>query len=158
MGWSVILGASEGTGAAIARAVSRDPGLSVFAVHRGRHPEAAALLEQDLRASGHQVALRAFDAGTPEGAESGASQLLEIAGPGSVELFVHSITGASLGLFTGEGEKNLSPARSTAPSTPSRTPSSSGRRSSIAAACSRRERACSASPTRSASRSSARAG
>ena len=109
MGWAVILGASEGTGAAIARAVARDPGLDVFAVHRGRHPASAEALEQDLRAAGRSVAMRAFDAGSAEGAESGAAQLLEAAGPRSVQLFVHSITGASLGHFTGADEGRLSP-------------------------------------------------
>ena len=39
--WAVILGASTGSGAAIARAVARDPGLHVFGVHRGHFPDEA---------------------------------------------------------------------------------------------------------------------
>jgi NAD(P)-dependent dehydrogenase (short-subunit alcohol dehydrogenase family) len=108
MGWSVILGASEGTGAAIARAVARDPGLEVLAVHRGRHPAAAAALEEEIRGLGRKTAFRVFDAGTAEAAAAGADEILCAAGPRSVDLFVHALSGASLGLFTGQGEKNLS--------------------------------------------------
>src|SRR5262249_10596631 len=85
----------------------RDPGLDVFAVHRGRHPDAAALLEQDIRALGRRAEIKVLDAGTAEGATQGASLLLEAAGPGSVKLLVHSITGASLGLFMAQGEARL---------------------------------------------------
>jgi NAD(P)-dependent dehydrogenase (short-subunit alcohol dehydrogenase family) len=105
-GWAVILGASEGTGAAIARAVARDPGLDIFGAHRGNHPEAASLLERDVKAAGRAVVLRAADAGTAEGARLGAEALLEAAGPGSVRLFVHSLAGASMGrLAAGTGPR-----------------------------------------------------
>ena len=105
-GWAVILGASEGTGAAIARAVARDPGLAIFGAHRGNHPEAAALLEQDVIAAGRRVVLRAADAGTAEGARRGVEELLAVAGPRSVRLFVHSLASASMGhLAAGPGPR-----------------------------------------------------
>lgn len=105
-GWAVILGVSEGTGAAIARAVARDPGLDVFGAHRGNHPEAAALLEQEVIAAGRRVVLRAADAGTAEGARRGVEELLAVAGPGSVRLFVHSLASASMGrLAAGAGPR-----------------------------------------------------
>ena len=105
-GWAVILGASEGTGAAIARAVARSPGLNIFGAHRGNHPEAAALVEQDVHAAGRKIVLRAGDAGTAEGARLGAEALLFAAGPGSVRLFVHSLASASMGrLAVGPGPR-----------------------------------------------------
>ena len=42
--WCVVLGTSIGTGAAVARALARDPGLDVFGVHRGNHGSEAGLL------------------------------------------------------------------------------------------------------------------
>jgi NAD(P)-dependent dehydrogenase (short-subunit alcohol dehydrogenase family) len=105
-GWAVILGVSEGTGAAIARAVAREPGLDVFGAHRGNHPEAAALMEQEVKAAGRRVVLRAADAGTAEGARRGVEELLALAGPGSVRLFVHSLASASMGhLAAGPGPR-----------------------------------------------------
>jgi NAD(P)-dependent dehydrogenase (short-subunit alcohol dehydrogenase family) len=100
-GWAVVLGASAGTGSAIARAVAQDPGLDVFGVHRGHHPASAAELEAAIAASGRRAVLRVDDAGTPEGAIQGAEHLLREAGPRSVTFFVHSIANASLGRLTG---------------------------------------------------------
>lgn len=96
-GWAVILGASCGTGAAIARAVAADPGLHVFGVHRGNHPDRARAVEDDVRSQGRSVHLRCADAGSAEGAAEGAAQLAAVAGPRSVRLFVHSIASASVG-------------------------------------------------------------
>ena len=107
--WSVILGASAGTGAEIARAVARDPGLDVFGVHRGNHSESADQVEQDIRAVGGRVKLLTDDAGTPEGAARGADSLLEVAGTGKVQLFVHSLASASLGRFASGGKDQLVP-------------------------------------------------
>lgn len=100
----MILGVSEGTGAGIARAVARDPGLDVYGVHRGHHPAAAAEVEAFVAAAGRRAAIRVGDAGTAEGALLGADDLLAAAGPRSVAFFVHSIANASLGrLAVGEG-------------------------------------------------------
>jgi NAD(P)-dependent dehydrogenase (short-subunit alcohol dehydrogenase family) len=107
--WAVILGASAGTGAAIARVVARDPGLHVFGVHRGNHPAGAASVEREVIAAGRRVHLRRGDAGTAEAAETGADELLAIAGPRSVKLFVHSLANASVGKLASGGRSQLRP-------------------------------------------------
>ncbi|MFB1484392.1 SDR family NAD(P)-dependent oxidoreductase [Corallococcus sp. RDP092CA] len=109
--WTLILGASSGTGAAIAEAVARRPGLNVFGVHRGRYPDTARALELRVRDLGRDVHLRQADASTPEAAEAGADELLQRAGPRSVKLFVHAIAGASVGRFLSEGPDRLHPRR-----------------------------------------------
>lgn len=95
--WAVILGASVGTGAAVAREVARRPGLDVFGMHRGFHAEDARAVVRDVTAAGRRCEMRQGDAGTHEGACAGADALLAAAGPRSVKLFVHSIANASLG-------------------------------------------------------------
>jgi NAD(P)-dependent dehydrogenase (short-subunit alcohol dehydrogenase family) len=95
--WAVILGVSAGTGAAVARAVARDPGLHVFGAHRGRHAEEAAAVARDVADAGRRAEMWVADAGTDEGASAGTDALLAAAGPRSVKLFVHSIANASLG-------------------------------------------------------------
>jgi NAD(P)-dependent dehydrogenase (short-subunit alcohol dehydrogenase family) len=100
----VVLGASSGTGQAIARAVASDPGLDVFGVHRGHHPDGAAELTRAVASAGRRAALRVDDAGTAEGAAAGADELLEHAGPRSVRFFVHSLANASLGHFSVGGD------------------------------------------------------
>ncbi|MBZ4423165.1 SDR family NAD(P)-dependent oxidoreductase [Myxococcus sp. RHSTA-1-4] len=105
--WALILGASSGTGAAIAEAVARRPGLDVFGVHRGRYADSAARMEQAVRGAGRRVELWQADASTPESAEAGAEALRRLAGPRSVKLFVHSIAGASMGHFLSRGEDRL---------------------------------------------------
>lgn len=100
--WAVILGISGGTGAAVAEAVSKDPGLNIFGVHRGRYQDRADELVEKLQATGRQVVMRVGEAGTAESAQRGVAQLLEVAGPGSVHLFVHSLASASVGNFASE--------------------------------------------------------
>jgi NAD(P)-dependent dehydrogenase (short-subunit alcohol dehydrogenase family) len=100
-GWAVVLGVSSGTGAAIARAVARRSALDVYGMHRGNHQDEADALVRDLAASGARVELVRGDASTFESASAGAQQLRELAGPGSVRLFVHSLADASLGFFAG---------------------------------------------------------
>ncbi len=104
--WAVILGASAGTGAAVAREVARRPGLHVFGVHRGHHPEGADAVVRDVHAAGRRAVLRVGEAGTYESAVEGAGELLAAAGPRSVRLFVHSIANASLGrMVSNDGEQ-----------------------------------------------------
>jgi 3-oxoacyl-[acyl-carrier protein] reductase len=104
--WALVLGASVGTGAAIARAVARDPGLEIFGVHRGHYPDDARALEGDVRAAGRTIVLHVADAGTAEGATACAAALREVAGPRSVALMVHSLSGASIGhLVRGPGAR-----------------------------------------------------
>jgi NAD(P)-dependent dehydrogenase (short-subunit alcohol dehydrogenase family) len=107
--WAVILGVSAGTGAAIARAVARDPGLHVFGAHRGHHAAEAALVARDVEARGRRASTWVADAGTAEGAARGAAALLEVAGPRSVRLFVHSIANASLGRLASPEREKLAP-------------------------------------------------
>jgi NAD(P)-dependent dehydrogenase (short-subunit alcohol dehydrogenase family) len=97
--WAVVLGASTGVGAAIARALARDPGLHVFGVHRGHHPEDAQRLEDDVRATGRRIVLHVGDAGTPEGVRTCGDALAAVVGTGGAAFVVHSISGASLGRF-----------------------------------------------------------
>ncbi|MCA9550631.1 MAG: SDR family oxidoreductase [Myxococcales bacterium] len=107
-GWAVVLGASAGTGAAVATHVARDPGLHVFGVHRGRYVEGAHAVEAEVRAAGREVVMRTADAGTAEGAEQGADALLAAAGKRSVRLVVHSIASASVGRLV-HGERTVVP-------------------------------------------------
>jgi len=107
--WALVLGASAGSGAAIARAVARDPGLHVFGLHRGHFPEEAKALEDELRALGRRVVLHVGDAGDADGAVAGATMVREIAGPRSVALMVHALSGASLGHFLSSDRKALHP-------------------------------------------------
>ena len=97
--WAVILGVSSGTGAAIARAVARDPGLHVFGAHRGHYQQSADALEAELVAAGRRAVFFVGDAGHAEGARAGADALERAAGRESIALFVHSLSGASIGHF-----------------------------------------------------------
>jgi NAD(P)-dependent dehydrogenase (short-subunit alcohol dehydrogenase family) len=107
--WAVVLGASVGSGAAIARSLAADTGHHIFGVHRGKHPEEAKLLEQELLSTGRSVVIHVGDAGTAEGAADCAEALLEVAGPRSVGTFVHSIAAASLGHFLSDRGDALHP-------------------------------------------------
>jgi NAD(P)-dependent dehydrogenase (short-subunit alcohol dehydrogenase family) len=118
--WAVILGVSAGTGAAIAKEVSRSPGpgLNVFGMHRGRYAEGAVEVERAVAANGRKSVVRQADAATLEGTQAAADALLEAAGPRSVKLFVHSLASASLGPMVhgvghahDEKSKPLEPAR-----------------------------------------------
>ena len=108
-GWAVVLGASCGTGAAVARALAVDPGLHVFGAHRGNYPDEAASVVRDVSALGRRVHLRRGDAGTVEGAQEGAAELLEVAGPRSVRIVVHAIANASVGRLAGPAGSRLAP-------------------------------------------------
>ncbi len=105
----MVLGASAGTGAAISRTLAQRAGLNVFGVHRGNHNETAAALNNNIRATGRSCHLRVANAGSAEGAAAGADEVLEVAGPKSVRVLVHSIADASYGRFTSGGEDQLHP-------------------------------------------------
>lgn len=97
--WALILGASTGTGAAVARALARDPGLNVFGFHRGNYPDEAGQLEADVRAAGRKAVLHVADAGRPDGIPGCAATLREAVGRQQVAFVVHALSGASLGHF-----------------------------------------------------------
>lgn len=109
--WALILGASRGTGAAIARAVATAPGFDVFGVHRGRHPEFAQSVHDDITARGRRIQLRQAEAGSPESAVSGAAEILSVAGPRSIKLFVHSLANASVGPLASGTPEQLRPSQ-----------------------------------------------
>jgi NAD(P)-dependent dehydrogenase (short-subunit alcohol dehydrogenase family) len=107
--WAVILGASSGTGAAIAQEVARARGFEVFGVHRGRYLEQAVQVEQEITRMGRRIVMHRADAGTPEGAAQGADAVLAQAGPRSVKLFVHSLASGSVGRLASGGKDQLHP-------------------------------------------------
>jgi NAD(P)-dependent dehydrogenase (short-subunit alcohol dehydrogenase family) len=93
----VILGPTSGSGAAIARALAHDPGLHIFGIHRGNHPEGAREVAAAVEAAGRRIHYRVAEAGKCDSAELGVDELLAVAGPRSVRMFVHSIANASIG-------------------------------------------------------------
>lgn len=105
--WALILGVTGGSGAAIARAVVRDPGLSVFGIHRGNWPDAARALEDDFAAGRPRLHLHVGEAGTAAAAAAGASAIFERIGPRKLKLFVHAIANASVGRLVSNGDDRL---------------------------------------------------
>jgi NAD(P)-dependent dehydrogenase (short-subunit alcohol dehydrogenase family) len=97
--WALILGASTGSGAAIARSLAGDPGLNVFGIHRGHYPDEAAAAEAAVRAAGRRAIMHVADAGTWDGVQACATVLRERIGTGRIALMVHSLSGASVGHF-----------------------------------------------------------
>jgi NAD(P)-dependent dehydrogenase (short-subunit alcohol dehydrogenase family) len=95
--WAVVLGSSSGSGAAIASALGRDPGLNIFGVHRGNHVESAAAVAASVTGAGRRMHERIADAGKVENVASGVDEVLAVAGPKSVHMFVHSLANASIG-------------------------------------------------------------
>lgn len=108
--WAMILGASAGTGAAAASSLSRRYGLNVFGVHRGNHPDTAGSVVDAVERNAARCHMRVSEAGTFEAAQEGADELLAVAGPRSVRIFVHSIANASVArLVAGEGPRPAHP-------------------------------------------------
>jgi NAD(P)-dependent dehydrogenase (short-subunit alcohol dehydrogenase family) len=93
----VVLGASVGTGAAIATVLARERALDIFGVHRGNHPEGAEQVARAVRDAGRRAHLWTSDAAGFEAAQAGAQELLDRAGPRSVRFFAHAISSASVG-------------------------------------------------------------
>lgn len=95
--WALVLGASCGTGGAIARALAHDPGYHIFGIHRGNHPEEANDVKRAVNEAGQKIHFRIGDAGTLEGVLAGAEEIQAIAGPQSIAFVVHSLANASVG-------------------------------------------------------------
>lgn len=98
--WALVLGTTGGAGAAVARAVARDPHLHVFGIHRGNHMDEANAVSAAVEAADRRCHMRIAGAGFHEEIVAGADELLEVAGPKSVRLMVHAIANASYGTFT----------------------------------------------------------
>ena len=91
-----------GSGAAIARALALDPGLSVFGIHRGNHADEAEAVRRDVEAAGRRCHLFVGEAGTADATAVACEELARVCGPGSVKLLLHSIANASVGRFVGD--------------------------------------------------------
>lgn len=107
--WAIILGVSSGSGAAIARALAKDPGYSIFGFHRGNYPESAQELERELKELGVKTRFLIQEAGTFEGTKRGAEELAAAIGPRKVKFFVHSLANASVGQFVSGEEDQFVP-------------------------------------------------
>ncbi|MEM7078605.1 MAG: SDR family oxidoreductase [Pseudomonadota bacterium] len=97
--WALILGVSVGTGAAVAEVIAQDPGLNVIGFHRGNHPEDAAELQANIEQAGGRLVLCEHNAGDPGELDACIAKLKEQVPGQSIKLFVHSLSGASLGHF-----------------------------------------------------------
>lgn len=108
--WALVLGASVGTGAAVAVELGREAGLHVFGVHRGRHPEEAEAVRARVADAGRRCRMFTGDGGGWDGVQAAADQVLAEAGPRSVRVMVHSLAGASVArLVTGPGAPPAAP-------------------------------------------------
>lgn len=104
--WALVLGASCGTGGAIARALANDPGYNIFGIHRGNHPDGAEEVKTSVLASGRKIHFRISDGGTLEGVLGGVDEIEAIAGKRSIAFVVHSLANASVGrLASGESDQ-----------------------------------------------------
>lgn len=99
--WSLVLGVSSGVGTAIARSLLRNPGLNLFGVHRGNHPDGAAEVQRAAVEAGRRAAFHVADGGTYEGAFRGAEEVLAVAGKRRVRMFVHSMASGSVAHLAG---------------------------------------------------------
>jgi len=107
--WALVLGASCGTGGAIARALARDPGFHIFGIHRGNHPEDANAVRQSIVDCGRKIHFRIGDAGTLEGVQAGVEELQSVAGPRSIGFVVHSLANASVGRLASGSSDQITP-------------------------------------------------
>ncbi|MBK9261571.1 MAG: SDR family oxidoreductase [Polyangiaceae bacterium] len=107
--WALVLGASCGTGGAIARALARDPGMHVFGIHRGNHPSEADRVKEAVLATGHEIHFRIGDAGTLEGVLGGVEEIQSVAGPRSIGIVVHSLANASVGRLASREADQITP-------------------------------------------------
>ena len=95
--WAIVLGSSAGTGAACSRALAVEPGLNLFGVHRGNHMEGSDAVVADVQAAGRQMHIEISEAGKYDAIQPLADKILEVCGPKSVQIMVHSVANASVG-------------------------------------------------------------
>jgi NAD(P)-dependent dehydrogenase (short-subunit alcohol dehydrogenase family) len=107
--WALVLGASCGTGGAIARALAQDPGFNIFGVHRGNHPGEAEKVKESVLATGHKIHFRLGEAGTLEGVQAGVEEIQAIAGHRNIGIVVHSLANASVGRLVSPASDQITP-------------------------------------------------
>lgn len=95
--WALVLGATSGTGLAIAKRLITEPGLNVIGVHRGHYPENGRKLEECARRAHRRCLLFEMDAGTEGAAQSGVSKILSAIGSEAISVSVHAISSATVG-------------------------------------------------------------
>ena len=102
--WALVLGSSSGSGEAMARAMARDPGLNIFGIHRGNHPEQAQALADYVRQQDRRYVEYVGEAGRIDELEQAAAALEQALEGQRVHILVHAIANASLGrLAVGPG-------------------------------------------------------
>ncbi|HEX5939515.1 MAG TPA: SDR family oxidoreductase [Dehalococcoidia bacterium] len=109
--WALILGASSGFGAAIAKELS-GAGYDICGVHLDMGPgrRTAEELRASLEASGRRAIFFNVNAADHEKRQHVLDQLASETGDGYVQVLVHSLAfGTTLPLFAPEGEATLSP-------------------------------------------------
>ncbi len=107
--WALVLGASCGTGGAIARALAHDPGYHIFGVHRGNHPDGANEVRSAVVGCGRKIHFRIGDGGTYEGVIAGAEEIESVAGKKSIAFVVHSLANASVGRLVSAAGDQVTP-------------------------------------------------
>ncbi len=104
--WALILGASVGTGAAIAEVLPENPGCKVLGFHRGNHADEADALVARVAARGGELVFCQKNAGDLNEVENCVELVQQFVPKGKLKLFVHSLSGASLGHFIDPDERD----------------------------------------------------
>ena len=107
--WALVLGASCGTGGAIARALAHDPGYHIFGIHRGNHPDGANEVQAAVNNCGRKIHFRIGDGGTWDGVVAGAEEIESVAGRKSIAFVVHSLANASIGRLVSGAADQVTP-------------------------------------------------
>lgn len=97
--WALVLGASVGTGAAIAEQMAETPGFKVIGFHRGNYQQEADELVQRIRDNGGELILLKHNAGDPDSIDTCVKLVQEHVPPAGIKLVVHSLSGASIGHY-----------------------------------------------------------
>lgn len=108
--WALILGASSGFGEATARALAAE-GYSIAGVHLDRRATLAHVQEVvgAIEAAGRQARFFNVNAADPEKMAGVLDELGPAAGPGGVQVLMHSLAFGTLGPYVGDGA--LTPAQ-----------------------------------------------
>jgi enoyl-[acyl-carrier protein] reductase III len=105
--WALVLGASSGFGAAVARKLAAD-GYDICGVHLDRRSTIAAAeeLERDLHAAGRRTLFFNVNAADEAKRAEVLDSLARLAAPGSVNLLFHSLAFGSLAPLVAAEEKS----------------------------------------------------